>query len=86
MITRLLKLPEEERRLVLHPPAEKRRLIEFPVFAIPWRIEQVIEALKQGRSPDPSLDEIVRRMSQPTRGWLRSVLEEAEEAIKQSRP
>jgi len=82
VITRLLKLPEDRRELVLHPPADKRRLIEFPVFAIPWKINHVVEALKQGGSPDPHLNEIVKDMTPQTRRWLQKVLEEAEKVIK----
>ncbi len=82
MIKRLAELPEEEKRLVLHPPAESRRLIEFPVFAIPWKIDQVILALDRGSSEDPHLDKIVRGMSDRTRKLLKSILVEAERAAR----
>ena len=78
-VTRLLGLPMDRRQLVLHPPAEKRRLIEFPVFAIPWRIDQVIKALELGSSDVRALDKLIKRMSEKTRKWLLSVLKEAEE-------
>ncbi len=77
-IRKLNELPEDERELVLHPPAERRRLIEFPIFAIPWKINEMVDALKQGSSSDPRLNEIVGGMFQRTREWLYKVLEEAE--------
>ncbi|MEM3546000.1 MAG: CRISPR-associated ring nuclease [Candidatus Bathyarchaeia archaeon] len=81
-VTKLLELPMDRRKLVLHPPAEKRRLVEFPVFAIPWHIDQVIEALELGESNIHALDKLIKRMSAKTRKWLLAVLREAEELSK----
>jgi len=80
LITKLIELPEEKGELVLHPPANARILVEFPVFAIPWKIDLVIEALERGSSEDPQLDGIVKRMSDKTRELLRKILREAEKA------
>lgn len=81
-VTRLLELPTDRRQLILHPPAEKRRLVEFPIFAIPWHIDHVIEALESGGSNIPALDKVIKGMSEKTRRWLSAVLKEAEELSK----
>lgn len=82
VITKLLQLSEERKRLVLHPPVNKYRLIEFPIFAIPWMIEEIIEALEKGESKNNYLDKIVKDMSENTRKMLKNTLKEAEELSK----
>ncbi|MCX8205466.1 MAG: CRISPR-associated ring nuclease [Candidatus Nezhaarchaeota archaeon] len=78
LIDRLLGLSEEERGKVLHPPSDKRRLVRFPVFATPWRIYQVMEALRKGRSRNKKLNETVGKLPENVRRLLLKVLEDAE--------
>ncbi|MEM1546744.1 MAG: hypothetical protein QXP91_09810, partial [Candidatus Methanomethylicia archaeon] len=75
----LIKLPEKEREMMMHPPRDKRRLIRFPVFAIPWEIDEVIEALEKGRSENSKLNSIINRMDSGTRRLLVRILRNARE-------
>ncbi len=82
VISKLKELPEEEKEMVLHPPRNKRVLVKFPVFAIPWKIDQILIALESGSSKDPNLDKIVKGMDSVARKWLARILKEAEEISK----
>jgi CRISPR-associated Csx14 family protein len=76
-ITTLMKLPEKQARQILHPPPNKRRLVRFPVFATPWKIEQIMKALEDGRSDDQQLNEHVKKLNPQTRKLLLNILKEA---------
>jgi CRISPR-associated protein Csx14 len=49
-IDRLEKLSAEERKRVLHPDKDIRRLILFPVIGISWMLDEMIGCLK-GKTP-----------------------------------
>ena len=44
-IKTLKSLPPKERERVMHPSREVRRLVIFPVIAIPWSVDEVMKAL-----------------------------------------
>ena len=72
-----MKLPKDKVKQILYPPPSKRGLVRFPVFATPWKIEQIIEALESGRSDDEQLNEHIKKLEPQMRKPLLNTLRDA---------
>jgi len=81
-ISELLRLNPKEREEVLHPPKDKRRLIRFPVFAIPWKEDDIIIALEKGKHEDPKLNSLIEKWTQRTRNMLLNILKDVKRLRK----